>query len=137
MGRPRKPTALLKFQGDFAPSRHGDRSKEPVANGEPIKPKGLPKYASEHWDFVVPKLVGMGIAKGIDTPALIEMCYWYQKICELRKYKELDYRGLNMAACASKQWKDLVTRFGLSPRDRASLEVDTPATSDPAAEFLA
>ena len=135
-GRPRKPTSILKLEGAYHPSRHGDRSGEPVATGSPVKPKDMTPAASKHWDEVVGELIRMGIAKQIDQTALVQMCEWFSECKRLQKSKTKDYKNLTMWSCAHKQWRDLASRFGMTPSDRARLDVGESSNSDPAARFI-
>lgn len=137
MGRPRKPTAILKLEGDYSPSRHGYRGAEPQPQGEPRKPDGLPRDASRHWDEQVPRLVAMGVVKSVDGPALEEMCRWWSRLQVLNRRRVQDYRTLTLAAMCAKQWRDLAARFGATPSDRAKLSVGNENDHDPAAEFIA
>lgn len=137
MGRPRKPTAILKLEGDYAPSRHGFRGNEPQPDGEPLRPIGLDVDAARLWDGYVPQLVRMGVAKSVDAPALEDMCRWWGRLQVLnRKKDQQDYRTLTLAAMCAKQCRDYFSRFGMTASDRARLSVgETPSTL--AKEFLA
>lgn len=127
-GRPRKPTDIIKLEeGKYYPCQHQDRDGEPIAKGLPVKPKGLPKLASENWDFIVPHLVGMGVAKEADTEALEEMCRLHA--LKARFHKEIFHKGkdgsFNKYLNASKQWLQLASRFGMTPADRARIDIRT------------
>ena len=130
MGRSRKPTAKLKLHGTFRSDRHGERATEPQPAGEPKKPKGLGKLASQHWDAIVPELIKTGVAKSCDTPALESMCLWWQDMQALRHDTEMDGpQRLRLLAAAQRAWNDLAFRFGLTPTDRAKISIE-PATKD-------
>ena len=124
-GARRKPTAILKLEeGKFYASKHQDRGGEPIACGVPKKPADLPEYAKEHWDFIVPHLVGMGVAKEADTPALIELCLWWDQ--KVRLMANPEGSNFNKALNASKQWLNYASRFGLTPSDRARIDIRDP-----------
>lgn len=135
MARPRKPTAILKLQGDCTPSRHGYRGGEPQPKGRPVMPDGMPDAANWYWNQYVTRLIDLGIAKDIDTPALEDMCRWWARIKELET-QDPDYRNLTLLAMCSKQLKDYLGKFGQTPSDRAKLSVGE-APNELAREFLA
>lgn len=127
MGRPRKPTESLERGGGYREDRHGDRKNQPQFEGEPEQPADLSDDAKAHWEAVVPDLVAGGVAKAIDTSALAAMCEsWaeYSKAKRLAVYdlQEMRQRQMLMSG-ALKLWRDLAARFGLTPADRAKLEV--------------
>lgn len=136
MGRPRKPTAILKLEGDYSPSRHGYRGAEPQPDGTPRKPIGLPRDAGLHWDQIVPELSRLGVATRIDEAALEDMCRWWGRMQVLSRKTKQDYRTLTLAAMCAKQWRDYASRFGLTPSDRAKLSVGDASDHDPAAKYI-
>ena len=139
-GRPRKPTSTLKLHGTMDSRQAKQRRSEPQAAGMPTKPDGMPKEASEFWDKYVPELVRMGVAKANDAPALQSMCQWwaeYMKHQRSRPASKHVYRRINMMANAHKQWRDLASRFGMTPVDRTHIQVDDRTSKDPADEYLA
>lgn len=137
MARPRKPTKNLKLHGTYRSDRHGDRAAEPRPTGDPHKPDWLTGAASEHWDHVAPQLIDTGVATWIDQPALVLMCQFWAKAQSYMKSGEGDYKIDQSAVMAAKQWRDLASRFGLTPVDRTHLQVGKPEDFDPAAEFIA
>jgi P27 family predicted phage terminase small subunit len=130
MGRPRKPTAALDRAGTRRQDRHGDRENEPKFVGLPERPTDLSPEARKHWDQVVPKLIDAQVATAIDAAALVQMCESWAEVVASRKVKvpayDLDGRRKRqmMINGALKAWRDLASRFGLTPVDRAKLEVD-------------
>lgn len=140
MGRNPTPTAKLKLYGGFDHNkkRYEKRMGEPTPEGYPEKPGGLSEWASVHWDCVVPELISTGIAKCLDTFALESMCEWWAEWKLLSLDKKIDaFKRITMMSCAHKQWRDLASRFGLTPADRAKLCVMEDKDFDPAAEFIA
>lgn len=133
MSYPRKPVGAHLAEGTFRRDRHGDRWRsEPVATGEPRKPRGLPREGSKLWDKVVPELTSMGVTAKIDETCLDAMCRWYARYREMADTPEPDYRTLVLATMAWKQFLQLAKRFGLTPADRAALKTDrTNADDDP------
>ncbi len=128
MGRPRKPTEQHERDGTLRHDRHGSRTKQPRFDGEPERPAGLSADAKRHWDEVVPALIAKGVAKAIDAPALAAMCEQWSEYCsakQLRAHDLLEKRQRQMLINAAlKAWRDLAARFGMTPVDRAKLEVE-------------
>lgn len=122
-GRPRKPTAEHERDGTLREDRHGGRRREPAFGGEPARPKGMGKDAAELWDVIVPHLVGRGVAKATDAAALELLCFWWGKWRILSRKKRDDLQHDSRLAMASKQWNAIAAKFGLTPADRARLEV--------------
>lgn len=127
MGRPRKPTAALERTGNLRADRHGQRKNEPQFDGTPTRPAGLSADARKHWDAIVPRLTTAGVAKAIDAPALTAMCDAWSEYCSARRIKTYDLHERRQRQMlingALKAWRDLAARFGMTPADRAKLEV--------------
>ena len=128
-GRPRKPTQLHILDGTFKPCRHGGDG-EPVADGEPERPRFLRGEALAFWKEVVPGLVEMKVAKAADAPALAQMCQWwaacrrFQKM--LNRARDTDknlFRITAALAMASDKFNSYAGRFGLTPSDRTRLRI--------------
>jgi len=132
-GRPRKPTAQHKLEGTI-PMR--PRGLEPKPGGVPAKPSYLTAEASRFWDRVVPDLVSLGVAAEIDAPALEQMCVWWGEAKRLASMKKRPGQWIYEFATADKQWRYYAARFGLTPSDRAKIEVGSASDHDPAAEFV-
>lgn len=135
----RKPTAVLKLQGDYYASRHGDRSREPQPSGEPRMPAHLSDRAREFWNRNVPELVRIGVATALDEEALTRLCVWYdesQKLLEMRE-DQRDPKWIYHFQAADKNLRDYMGRFGMTPVDRTKIEVGPRQDHDPAAEFIA
>ncbi len=138
MARPRKPTKTLKLHGGLRKDRHSSRSDEPKPTGKVVKPKGMSKDATAHWDQVVPGLLNTGVATSADVSALVRMCEWWAEGEKCRRSKSWKPMARVQAfAVAHKQWRDLASRFGLTPSDRANLTVKDKDKHDPAADFIA
>ena len=139
MPTPRKPTAILKLEGDYYPSRHGDRSGEPQPGGEPRMPAWMPERAKEFWNRNVPELIRTGVATSVDEESLVRMCIWYdegQKLLDLRE-DERDPKWIYRFQAADKNLRDYMAKFGMTPVDRTRINVTRQADHDPAAEFIA
>ena len=123
-GRRPTPTAILKTQGTFRKDRHGNRATEPQPGGYPVKPRGMAKAASRHWDRVVPGLAEIGVATVADGPALQRLCEWWAIFEDLRgNGPDGEPKRVAAMATAFKAWSDLASRFGMTPSDRAALRL--------------
>ena len=110
---------------------------------EPVKiekPDCLTGYAAEHWDCVVPRLSEMGVLLPVDSEALTALCQWWGEYRTLQEslanesgdaYK----RSIALASCF-KNWSNMASRFGLTPKDREKLVIEKPNQYDPASEFV-
>lgn len=137
-GRPPKPTADLKLHGGFRPERHEDRAREPQPAGSAVQFDELAGEALRAWEFCVPQLIAVGLATELDSMELCAMCNWWG---EYQKYRTADdgndYRRLNMAATAYKQYRVLAAKFGMTPQDRVGLQGANPTQDDEVADLIA
>ncbi len=110
----------------------------PVKLDKPDLPKG---FASEHWERVHPLLSEMGVLRPVDRSALESLCLWWHEYRTLQETQAVDSgetykRSISLASCF-KNWSNLASRFGLTPKDREKLTIAPPEFDDPAAEFVA
>ena len=99
------------------------------------------RYASEHWDCTVPKLLEMGILRPIDIEALTALCHWWQEYRTLQESPAVDSgaaykRSIALASCF-KNWSGLAAKFGLTPKDRDKMVIKESNEDDPVAKYLA
>ena len=130
----RVPTELKLIRGTYRADRHGPLDAQARPGGEPTPPRDLRGEALRFWKRIVPPLVALGVAKAIDTTMLTEACRWWQLYKKFAAHAEgLDpgdktaMRGLMMATMMWKKVDSILTRFGLSPVDRAGLKVAPPS----------
>jgi P27 family predicted phage terminase small subunit len=121
--------------------RSGIGARPAVAKGTaPAMPRDLPKGARQYWRRLVPQLTERGVnLQPEDAPALGDLCLCLARLaqCE-REITEQgvvveSYRGgkaRNPALMAAGQYRQqflkLAARFGLTPIDRARLELPEP-----------
>ena len=138
MARPRTPTAKLKLHGTYNVTRHRGRKDEPQPEGKPVRPDDMPEDAQHHWDTVVSRLVKLGIATDNDSEALHEMCLWWAIMRELhREDGNRNERWQYRLANATKVWRDYASRFGMTPADRAKLELNGNTTTTELDDLIA
>ena len=139
MPTPRKPTALLKFEGSYYASRHGDRSKEPRPTGRPHPTSDLPEAAQEFWNRIVPQLEQTGVATSLDSDAIARMAIWYaegERLKAIPQDKRSD-KWIYAFQAADRNFRDYMARFGMTPSDRSKISLVPQEESDPAADFIA
>lgn len=125
-GRNPKTSAELKLTGGFRADRHGSRADVVWPHDLPEKPADLSDDAAWLWELVLSQLPDAARAK-VDAAVLRGMCEWWGLY---RRYMNLateataeDYRIVQMAAMAWKQFEKSSCDFGLSPAARAKLRV--------------
>jgi len=136
-GRPRSPTSKHVLSGTYRHDRH--QRNEPRPDGEPYKIGELEGEALILWDRVVPELVRLKVATAIDSPELFAMCQWWAEYRGLQLDVGLEtYKRMCAMAAAYKQFRTIASRFGLTPADRAGLDIDANSEeTNPFAAFLA
>lgn len=129
MGRPRKPVAAHLLDGTYREDRHGNSF---LPGGEPTKPDWLSPEANELWDLIVPQL--SGIATAVDAAELAALCDWWalyriarRTLAEISDRKSRSYYDAQiLVGAAWKQFSAIASKFGLTPSDRARLQVSPP-----------
>lgn len=130
-GRRRKPTPILKLQGQFRADRHGDRSDVELATGKPIKPQGMPPVADAMWEHLT-GCIHEDLLAEADSSCLEGLCRWYA--VWQSAMSEADTRT---ASVAWGHFATMSTRFGMSPTDRSKIKLtpkDLP--KDPMEDLL-
>lgn len=134
MGRPRKPTEKHKLDGTYRQDRHANRI-DSGANLPPIeKPADLAGDAADLWDLLV-RTLPPGVLGASDMPTLAGACRWWG---EWRRWdrelsnpdSEMDvYKASILAGMAWKCYTQAASKLGLSPVDRARLDVSAKQES--------
>src|SRR5580700_11399042 len=142
-GRPSKPTALKKLQGN--PGRRPLNDSEPIAlEGMPEVPKGMGPVAARFFKRTAADLLSVGLLTRVDGLALANHCkaealgekyfrdaldepYFYEHIYDkegnlVKTTKKLSPATLGFIGCA-KVSKAFLSEFGLTPASRAKLHV--------------
>lgn len=80
MGRPPKPTAVKRLDGNPGRRRLNDHEPQPDG-GAPQKPLFVTAdiYASELWDQLAPQLHNMGVLTVVDGIAFAAFCFAYAR----------------------------------------------------------
>ena len=141
MGRPRKPTAVKKAEGNRG--KRGDSPDEPQPeSGEPVKPEHLKGVASQAWDDLVPQLAAMGTLCVSDGHALAAYCRTYARWLEYEQFIDENgptyelksgYIGQHPQAGMSKALLVAMNRyqnnFGMTPAGRTTVKADKRPSS--------
>jgi len=136
VGRPPKPTSVLKASGGFRKDRHGDREKTAASGTTVEQPAWLDGDALVFWQRNVPKLEAMGILDGIDESQLVGLATAW---ANWRK-EQTDYEAGNghiyRVSNAWSMFDKLSSKFGFSPTERTKLAIEPPPEDDPFEEWL-
>jgi P27 family predicted phage terminase small subunit len=139
-GRPRKPDHLKIIEGDREDRINRDAPLPELTSLEPPVP--LSDRAMEHWNKLAPEMRDKGILSDWDLPALAQACDCLALYWEFRELLAADRRspdgpyvteGSRGGAIKSPYWQmmrdaqamsmQLLSRFGMTPADRAKLSV--------------
>jgi phage terminase small subunit len=127
-GAPKKPRDLRVFEGN--PSRR-PLPKEPKMTGRPKKPQGLCPAGRKLWDDV--SRLARVYLKEIDTASLRQMCeIWglYRQSLAAAKKDPIDKENRIAVLGYSSEFQRLAARFGLTPCDRAKIQVEETVGDD-------
>lgn len=127
MSRPRKPLAQLQLTGAYRQDRHGGRCDDLVAvDRPPRKPAWIVGDAAWLWRLITRNLLP-GMLLRVDTPTLASCCRWWAL------WREYDqqladgagnaYKVMLQATMAWKNFEKAASKLGLSPVDRAKLQL--------------
>ena len=134
MARPRKPTELLKASGGSRADRHGARLDAIVNHADkPYKPAWLTGPAVAVYDEIVASMIGNALASS-DVWLIAGAARWW---CVWRKYDGMiktgkgdQYKLVMLATMAWKNFEKCAAKLGLSPVDRARLQIEAEKPGD-------
>lgn len=140
-GRPRKPTAQRILEGNPGKRRLPEEPDIPPSTGE--TPSFIPREAKVLYEEFLPQLgTVMGITKADEPAAILLASTWGIAMKALRK---LEREGLVIEGTknpAAQIWKDnaalcmqMLSKFGMSPVDRARLFASVQQKEEVAGEF--
>jgi P27 family predicted phage terminase small subunit len=147
-GRPRKPTAVKKRQGN--PGRRPLPENEPVFQGGTTPPKHLDRIARNEWRRLAPRLIVHGMLTPADRAAFSAYCVAYSTHVRaeefLAKKKTLAYKTpggvlrpwpeIAISNQALGQMYRFLTEFGLTPSSRSRLDITIPKKGSSDEDFL-
>lgn len=147
-GRPPKPTALKKLQGN--PGKRALNENEPTPERViPAMPRGLPPKAKRFWKDHADKLDQLGLLTEVDGAAFSLMAIHYAVAWSAmeRVYAEgltyLDINGVERKSPLLQVWREnsaaylrYAQQFGLTPSARGRLSIPEPPSEDDYEAFL-
>lgn len=121
-GRKRTPTATIKLkEGKVYGTKWGNRDLEPQPEaGVPDCPIELTGVAKQAWDRLCPLLSSVGCLTKQDGYTLALACQMYAVAVDPETPE-------TTRANAIREWRQLSGLFGLSPADRARIQVQKQA----------
>ena len=149
IGRKPIPAELHRLRGTWRRDRH--KKDQPAPPAGVTMPRGvLPKSAIAVWHDLAPALEEIGLLTVTDRPLFMMVCLWAGVAAdaarELRadgilpaddKGRAAKHRALTILRAASAELRQLSGCFGLSPADRARLNVQPAEEPDTLADLLA
>jgi P27 family predicted phage terminase small subunit len=148
MGRPPKPTALRKLQGN--PGHRPLPTGEPQPElGVPSRPEWLLPEAKREWNRIVPELERLGLLAKVDRALIAAYCQCWARYVAAEKdirangesyVTDKGYEGPRPSVAIARAMIEKLTalsaKFGFTPSDRARIRVPEPEQKDPFEEFL-
>lgn len=139
------PTAVKIANGTHRIDRHGDPNLEPKPeqlSENPIAPSTLGPVGVEQWNILAPQLRSLGLLTQLDLPALELMCAAYDELAqcneELSKTPTFyatdkgtlcQHPMVNQRKNLRAEIKRLMACFGMTPSDRAGVQITKPKTT--------
>lgn len=126
-GRPPKPTALKLLQGNPGKRRIPKGEPKPKIGAE--APAWLGKRARKFWDNLAPQLVGIRVLTEVDAQALAVLCTLLVEF-------QMKARAGQTSVTLASEIRAYLGRFGMTPSDRAKVQVVPEGEADPFDAFL-
>lgn len=134
MGRPRKPTKVLKAQGTFRADRHAKRADANDAAG-PLgdPPEALCPDAKSEWKRITTAMAQIGFGAQVDVAALAAYCRtWaeWKKLSKIVSAKSFSYleegdrKISRLLGTVEDRLAKLAQQFGFTPASRARVTID-------------
>ena len=147
-GRPMRPTGMAVLEGGDQGQKINEAEAEMLASGAlgtAVMPDWLNDDAKEEWMRLAPTLTRLGLLTAQDTDSFAAYCQAYSRWMEAEKF--INENG-SIVKTPSGYWQqvpqvsislqnlrimmNLSARFGLTPSDRARLDLEVlPNAADP------
>jgi phage terminase small subunit len=117
----RKPTAIRQLEGLRSHRPLPKNEPQPRVGAQP--PSWLPLAARKEWDVLAPMLLRLGVLTETDAEACAELCTG----------RALLHKQAQEGKWSTELWRAvqaMEARFGLTPADRARIEVKPPGEDD-------
>ena len=140
---PRKPTALKKIEGTYRKDRAAQNEIKPTLEISVTPPDDLNEWGKRYWMQIMEEYAPIGLVTKIDLGALKTCCMWfgimmeaddiiqakgleveepiYSQKGELVGTKTIPNPMLKVASDASKNYRQYMIEFGLTPASRVKL----------------
>jgi phage terminase small subunit len=119
-GPPPKPSALKLLHGNPGKRKLPQREPKPPLGAEPPKFIRADAVLLAEWNRQAPRLKRVGVLTEIDDDALAALCVLEVKFVEMTSSGEASASAL---ANLTKELRALWSRFGMTPADRARVQV--------------
>jgi phage terminase small subunit len=99
--------------------------------GEPVKPIGMEKYASQMWDQIIECHKSHGTLAAIDAAFIQSACeVWglYRKAYDDAKVDPCDKNTCNAVKSYLGMWEGMARRLGMNPIDRVKIHPKVDST---------
>lgn len=134
-GRPRKPIELKLLDGTYRHDRD-DLSTAVLADGLPEKPLGMSEGAQKWWNYLLPEVQKLAVARKVDSVMFAALCVGLWRMDRALSASEEATFGSDehkdaerMYHLAASEVRSLAGAFGLTPSDRTRLKLEKPRTA--------
>ena len=127
MPRPRKPTTQHILEGTLRPQRHSERADANIKQSKLRMPRGLSSEQKKIWKAIDENLPD-GVVGKLDEASMTAMLVAYQNWLDNIDKPDLADRRFGLECL--KEFNRMAGRFGLTPADRARLQVPTAQKTD-------
>lgn len=139
-GRPPKPTAEHIADGTYRPHRHDGRLDARLEPGLPVPPQKLNEEESILWNLVCNHIPAEALSE-VDGLALYMLVRYYLiwKAYDdeiKRQGTEADYKLVQQSVMCAKQFHSAASKFGLTPADRAKINLGETEEADAIEDLL-
>lgn len=117
----RKPTSVHRLQGTYRPSRHNERTNEPIcANPLGKPPSELNKVEKKYFNQIANESI-TGVLGEADRIA----------VSLAAKLMALIHSPEGATAAQTAQLIKLLSQFGMTPADRSKIDIPKPKSTEP------
>src|SRR5690349_1443700 len=119
-GRPKKPLALVRLEGNPGKRKLPKKSEEIAPDPAHLSPPDwLGATAKREWLRIEPELFALGLLSKVDMAALVCYCDAYEGLVEAKK--------AHLPAATKKAYYDVIHKFcsafGMTPSSRAKMSI--------------
>lgn len=135
-GRPPKPTALKLLQGNPGKRRLNDAEPKPLLGAQPPQYVSTDPALLAEWNRQAARLFRLGLLTEIDDSALAMICVLEVRLLGVLAIEaESGLSALPVILDLSKELRQLWSRFGMTPADRAKVKAEKAPEKSKLARF--